>query len=174
MRWGLLSTAMINQDVAAAAKDSDEAEIVAIASRELAKAEAQVAELGAERAYGSYDELLADPDLEAIYVSVPNSMHVEWATRALDAGKHVLAEKTFAVAVMLADWAAATFATPSRPARMAAVRMVERMLSSLWGLDTRGSGVGFPVFRRPHAQPAYRAEIDLPIIFLTVWHETIQ
>jgi predicted dehydrogenase len=97
MRWGLLSTAMINQDVAAAAKDSDEAEIVAIASRELAKAEAQAAELGAERAYGSYDELLADPDLEAIYVSVPNSMHVEWATRALDGGKHVLAEKTFAV-----------------------------------------------------------------------------
>ncbi|MBN1527868.1 MAG: Gfo/Idh/MocA family oxidoreductase [Thermoleophilaceae bacterium] len=95
MRWGLLSTAMINHDVAGAARESQEAEVVAVASRELARAEAHAGEVGAERAYGSYDELLADPDLDAIYVSLPNSMHVEWATRALEAGKHVLCEKTF-------------------------------------------------------------------------------
>ena len=96
MRWGLLSTAMINQDLAAAAQGSDEAEVVAVGSRELARAQAHAREIGAERAYGSYDELLADPDVDAIYVSVPNSMHVEWTIRALDAGKHVLCEKTFA------------------------------------------------------------------------------
>jgi D-xylose 1-dehydrogenase (NADP+, D-xylono-1,5-lactone-forming) len=96
MRWGMLSTAMINKDLAAAAQGSTEAEVVAVGSRELGRAEAHAREIGAERAYGSYEELLADPDLDAIYVSVPNSMHVEWAMRALDAGKHVLAEKTFA------------------------------------------------------------------------------
>jgi xylose dehydrogenase (NAD/NADP) len=95
MRWGLLSTAMINQDLAAAARESSEAEVLAVASRELARAEAHAREVGAERAYGSYEELLADPDVDAIYVSVPNSMHVEWTVRALEAGKHVLCEKTF-------------------------------------------------------------------------------
>jgi predicted dehydrogenase len=97
MRWGLLSTAAISKDVAAAAEGSDEAEIFAVASRELGRAEAHAREVGAERAYGSYDELLADPDVEAIYVAIPNSMHVDWTIRALDAGKHVLCEKTFAV-----------------------------------------------------------------------------
>lgn len=96
MRWGLLSTAMINGDLAAAAQGSPEAEVVAVGSRELGRAEAHAREIGAARAYGSYDELLADPDVDAIYVSVPNSLHVEWTIRALDAGKHVLCEKTFA------------------------------------------------------------------------------
>jgi predicted dehydrogenase len=97
MRWGFLSTAMINSDIAAAAEGSPDAEVVAVASRELGKAEAHAKDVGAERAYGTYDELLADPEIDAIYVSVPNSMHVEWAIRALDAGKHVLCEKTFSV-----------------------------------------------------------------------------
>jgi D-xylose 1-dehydrogenase (NADP+, D-xylono-1,5-lactone-forming) len=96
MRWGLLSTAMINRDIASAAADSPDAEVVAVGSRELARAEVHAREIGAARAYGSYDELLADPDVDAIYVSVPNSLHVEWTIRALDAGKHVLCEKTFA------------------------------------------------------------------------------
>jgi predicted dehydrogenase len=97
MRWGLLSTAAINHDLAGAGAESDEAEVVAVASRDLARAQAHARGVGAERAYGTYEELLADPDLDAIYVSVPNSMHVEWTIRALDAGKHVLCEKTFAV-----------------------------------------------------------------------------
>ena len=96
MRWGLLSTAMINRDIAAAAAGSEDADIVAVASRELPRAEAHAKEIGAQRAYGSYDELLADPDLDAIYVSLPNSLHVEWSMRALEAGKHVLCEKAFA------------------------------------------------------------------------------
>jgi len=92
-RWGILSTANINQKLLAGARNSDEVAMVAVASRERARAEAYARENGLERAYGAYDELLGDPDLDAIYISLPNSMHIEWATRALEAGKHVLCEK---------------------------------------------------------------------------------
>jgi xylose dehydrogenase (NAD/NADP) len=95
MRWGMLSTAQINHDLAAAAESSPEAEVVAVGSRDLARAEAHAREIGAQRAHGSYDDLIADPGIDAVYVSVPNSLHVEWAIRALEAGKHVLCEKTF-------------------------------------------------------------------------------
>jgi predicted dehydrogenase len=115
MRWGLLSTAMINRDLAAAAEGSPEAEVVAVGSRELARAEAHAREIGAARAYGSYDELLADPDVDAIYVSVPNSLHVDWTIRALDAGKHVLCEKTFACRAAAAESA---FEAAERNARL--------------------------------------------------------
>jgi predicted dehydrogenase len=92
-RWGILSTANINRLVLAGAKQSDEVEIVAVASRDAARAQAYAREHGLAAAYGSYEELLADPDLDAVYISLPNSLHVEWATRALEAGKHVLCEK---------------------------------------------------------------------------------
>jgi D-xylose 1-dehydrogenase (NADP+, D-xylono-1,5-lactone-forming) len=93
--WGLLSTARINVSIIEAAKESDRAEVLAVASRDAARAEAYAREHGIERSYGSYEALLADPDVEAVYISLPNSMHVEWAMRALDAGKHVLCEKPF-------------------------------------------------------------------------------
>lgn len=92
-RWGILSTANINRHVLAGAAGSDQVEIAAVASRDLARAVAYARERGIPRAYGSYEELLADPALEAIYISLPNSLHVEWAIRALQAGKHVLCEK---------------------------------------------------------------------------------
>ena len=92
-RWGILSTATINQKLLGGARNSGEVDMVAVASRDHARALAYARDNGLERAYGSYDELLADPDLDAIYISLPNSMHVEWATRALEAGKHVLCEK---------------------------------------------------------------------------------
>jgi len=91
--WGLLSTAPINRSILGAAGATDRADVVAVASRDSARAEAYAGEHGIERAYGSYEELLADGDVEAVYISVPNGMHVEWTMRALEAGKHVLCEK---------------------------------------------------------------------------------
>jgi xylose dehydrogenase (NAD/NADP) len=93
MRVGLLSTANINRAILGGAQATDAAEVVAVASRDEAKARAYADEHGLERAHGSYEALLADPDVDAVYVSLPNSMHVEWAVRALEAGKHVLSEK---------------------------------------------------------------------------------
>src|SRR5262245_13030139 len=72
-------------------------EIVAIASRDRAKAEAAATALGIRRAYGSYDALIADSDVEAVYIPLPNHLHVEWTTRAAEAGKHVLCEKPIAL-----------------------------------------------------------------------------
>jgi predicted dehydrogenase len=91
--WGFLSTANINDKLLAGAAESDRADVIAVASRDAARAEAYARERGIERAYGSYEELLADPDVEAVYISLPNSLHVEWSIRALEVGKHVLCEK---------------------------------------------------------------------------------
>jgi xylose dehydrogenase (NAD/NADP) len=91
--FGILSTAHINRLVLAGARESDRVDVVAVASRDLARAEAYAREQGIERAHGSYEDLLVDPDVEAVYISLPNSLHVEWSIRALEAGKHVLCEK---------------------------------------------------------------------------------
>jgi D-xylose 1-dehydrogenase (NADP+, D-xylono-1,5-lactone-forming) len=93
VRWGILSTARINHAVLEPARETDKAEVVAVASRDQARADGYAREHGIERAYGSYEALLEDPDVEAVYNSLPNSMHAEWSVRALEAGKNVLAEK---------------------------------------------------------------------------------
>jgi xylose dehydrogenase (NAD/NADP) len=95
LRVGMLSTARINAKLAAGARASSRAGVVAIASRQLQRAEAQARELGVERAHGSYDALLADPGVDAVYVSLPNEMHHEWTMHAIAAGKHVLCEKPY-------------------------------------------------------------------------------
>jgi len=93
LRLGLLSTANINRLVLAGARASDEVEVVAVASRDGTRAEAYAREHEIERAYGSYEALLADAEVDAIYISLPNSLHVDWSVRALEEGKHVLCEK---------------------------------------------------------------------------------
>jgi len=93
LKLALLSTAAINRKLVEGARHADEVELVAIGSRDQARAEAQAAEFGIERALGSYEAVLADPDVEAVYIPLPNSLHVEWSIRALEAGKHVLCEK---------------------------------------------------------------------------------
>ncbi len=93
MRLGLLSTAHINRLLIPGAHASDRVELIAVASREQSKANAYAREWGIERAYGSYEALLEDPDVEAVYISLPNTMHIEWSIKALEAGKHVLCEK---------------------------------------------------------------------------------
>ncbi len=93
MRLGLLSTARINELLVAGARQAPDVEVVAIGSRDRARADAQAQALGIPRAHGSYEALLADPNVDAVYVALPNSLHVEWSLRALDAGRHVLCEK---------------------------------------------------------------------------------
>ena len=93
VKWGIVSTAHINRLFLAGARESPEVEILAVASRDAQRADEYARENGIERAYGSYDAILEDPEVEAVYISLPNSLHVDWTVRALEAGKHVLCEK---------------------------------------------------------------------------------
>jgi xylose dehydrogenase (NAD/NADP) len=95
LRLGLVSTAAINAQILGAARETDRVTVVAVASRDGARADAYAAEHGIERAHGSYDALLADDEVDAVYIGLPNGMHYEWAQRSLAAGKHVLCEKPF-------------------------------------------------------------------------------
>lgn len=98
VRWGVLGVALIATGRALPPlAGSPHTDIAAIASRSEAKAKAAAQALGVPRAYGSYDELLADPTIEAIYNPLPNHLHAEWTVRALQAGKHVLCEKPLAL-----------------------------------------------------------------------------
>jgi len=94
IRWGVLSTARIGTETVIPAMQLGEyCTISAIASRQLEKAQAAARQLGIKKAYGSYEELLSDPDIDAVYIPLPNHLHVSWAIKALNAGKHVLCEK---------------------------------------------------------------------------------
>jgi predicted dehydrogenase len=94
VRWGVLGTARIaTKKVIPAMQRGRLSRVEAIASRDLSKAQAAAQDLGVARAYGSYEALLADPGIDAVYIPLPNHLHVDWTTRAADAGKHVLCEK---------------------------------------------------------------------------------
>src|SRR6056297_3009920 len=94
IRFGILSTAKIGTvKVIPAMQQGEFTEVTAISSRNLEKAQAAASELAINNAYGSYEELLADPEIDAVYNPLPNDMHVEWSIKALEAGKHVLCEK---------------------------------------------------------------------------------
>jgi predicted dehydrogenase len=89
----VLSTARIGAALIGGARQTSAADVVAIASRTMAAAQAFAQQHGIARAHGSYEDLLADPEVEAVYVPLPNALHVDWTVRALRAGKHVLCEK---------------------------------------------------------------------------------
>ena len=94
IRWGVLSTARIGTETVIPAMQLGEyCTVTAIASRQLEKAQAAAGQLGIEKAYGSYKELLVDPDIDDVYIPLPNHLHVPWTIKALNAGKHVLCEK---------------------------------------------------------------------------------
>ena len=95
LRLGLLSTARINRQTIRAAGTTERAEIAAVGSRDRDRAEAYAREHGIPRTHGSYEALLADEAVDAVYVSLPNALHHEWTLRALGAGKHVLCEKPY-------------------------------------------------------------------------------
>ena len=95
MRLGIVSTADINRKVIPGAHASEKVELIAVASRDQQRAEDYAKTWEIERAYGSYEALLADPDIDAVYISLPNTLHREWSIRSLEAGKHVICEKPF-------------------------------------------------------------------------------
>jgi len=100
LRWGVLSTAAIGlKKVIPAMQLGQYSRVTAIASRDLVKARAAADALGIETAYGSYEALIADPDVDAIYNPLPNQMHVPWTIKAAEAGKHVLCEKPLSMTV---------------------------------------------------------------------------
>jgi predicted dehydrogenase len=94
VRWGILSTSNFAQSkVIPALLKCESVEVAAVASRDQSKAYEAAARFGVPKAYGSYEELLADPEIEVIYNPAPNHLHVPWSIKALEAGKHVLCEK---------------------------------------------------------------------------------
>lgn len=98
VRWGIVSTAKIGTEkVVPAMQSSRYGEVAAIASRNIARAKSVARRLGIPKYYGSYEELLADGDVDAVYIPLPNHLHVEWTIRAMEAGKHVLCEKPIAL-----------------------------------------------------------------------------
>jgi predicted dehydrogenase len=104
IRWGVLSTAKIGRkQVIPATQKSQLGEVTAIASRDLARAKSAAAELGIKKAYASYQDLLADAEIDAVYIPLPNHLHMQWSIRALKAGKHVLCEKPIALSVAEAE-----------------------------------------------------------------------
>ena len=100
LRWGILSTAAIGlKKVIPAMQKGEYTSVTAIASRDVAKAQEAATALGISTAYGSYEELLADPAIDAIYNPLPNQLHVPWTIKAAEAGKHVLCEKPLSLTV---------------------------------------------------------------------------
>jgi predicted dehydrogenase len=98
VRWGVLGAAKIGLvKVIPAMQKGELCDIAAIASRDAGKAQEAAGKLGIARAYGSYEELLADPSIEAVYNPLPNHLHVEWTVKAVEAGKHCLCEKPIAL-----------------------------------------------------------------------------
>ena len=107
LRWGLLSTARINRSLIKPLRASARNILTSVASRSQASAEAYAKEWKIERAFGSYEAMLADPDVDVVYNSLPNHLHAEWSIKAMQAGKHVLCEKPMGLTVAEIDAIAA-------------------------------------------------------------------
>ncbi|MAT95851.1 MAG: oxidoreductase [Anaerolineaceae bacterium] len=103
IRWGLLSTANINRRLIPAIRESARGELVAVASRSQASAQAYAHEWGIPQAFGSYEAMLAADAVDAVYIGLPNHLHAEWSIKAMQQGKHVLCEKPFALTLAEVD-----------------------------------------------------------------------
>lgn len=104
VRWGILGAAGIALNrVIPAMHDAPNVAVAGIASRDMARARAAADKARVEKAYGSYEALLADPSIEAVYIPLPNHMHIEWCIKAMEAGKHVLCEKPIALTAKEAE-----------------------------------------------------------------------
>jgi D-xylose 1-dehydrogenase (NADP+, D-xylono-1,5-lactone-forming) len=107
IRWGLLSTAHINRALIPPIRQSKRSKLVAVASRSQTKADSYAHEWNIPKAFGSYEALLADPEVDVIYNSLPNSLHTSWTIKAIEAGKHVLCEKPMSLSITELDQIAA-------------------------------------------------------------------
>jgi predicted dehydrogenase len=107
LRWGLLGTARINRSLIPALRASPRSELAAVASRDPAKAAAYAREWGIPRTFGRYEDMLADGEIDVVYIPLPNGLHAEWTIRAARAGKHVLCEKPLAISLEEVDQVAA-------------------------------------------------------------------
>ena len=145
VRWGILSTSgFARSKVLPALRGCRHVELVAIASRDLDRARALAAELGIARVHGSYDALLADPEVDAVYNPLPNHLHVPWTIKALEAGKHVLCEKPIA---MTAAEAETLLAAARRHPRLKVMEAFMYRLHPQWQRTVaivQGGGVGEP------------------------------
>jgi predicted dehydrogenase len=103
VRWGVLGVANINNRWLPSFPRAQHAELRAVASRDLARAQAAAAAAGIPRAHGSYEAMLADPDIDVVYIPLPNTLHAEWTRKAADHGKHVLCEKPLTTTAPLAE-----------------------------------------------------------------------
>ena len=103
LNWGLLSTARINRDLITPLRASKRNHLLAVGSRSQESADAYAREWKIPRAHGSYEALLADPEIDVLYISLPNHLHATWTIRAVEAGKHVLCEKPLALSVEEVD-----------------------------------------------------------------------
>ena len=117
LRWGILGPGRISTRLVRAVAASQRGELVAVGSRDAGRAAAYGASHGIPRTFGSYDALLAAPDVDVVYVSLPNHLHAEWTIKALQAGKHVLCEKPLALSLAEVD---AIAAAADRSGRIAA------------------------------------------------------
>lgn len=99
LRWGLLSTAHINRRLIPAIRASQRSELVAVASRDIQRATEYASQWNIPLAFGSYEAMLDSPEIDAVYISLPNHLHAVWSVRALKSGKHVLCEKPIALSV---------------------------------------------------------------------------
>ncbi len=99
IRWGLLSTANINQALIPAIREAKRSELTAVASRTLESAENYARDWEIPQAFGSYEEMLESGEVDAVYISLPNHLHAKWTIRALEEGIHVLCEKPFALSL---------------------------------------------------------------------------
>ena len=114
LRWGVLGVSKIaTEKVIPAMQRGQWTTVAAIASRDRAKADAAAAKLGIATAYGQYEALLADPNIDAVYVPLPNHLHAPWTTRAAEAGKHVLCEEPIALNAAEADSSSRSATAPT-------------------------------------------------------------
>ena len=123
LNWGLLGTARINRALFLPLRTSSRNRLLAVASRDHARAEEYARKFSIPRAYGSYEALLADPEIDVIYNPLPNHLHASWTIKAMEAGKHVLCEKPFVLSVEEVD---AVAAAANRTGKVAAEAFMYR------------------------------------------------